>query len=122
MLKKTIAAVIAVAIVAIVATRSDPTPESLAVQMTIQVGGESRTHEVVMLAEHCGRVEAKAPAHEDFIMVCAHPSSQGMRMNVSWRTRNGTADYRVNTDVDATRGELVDFGGGAGTRFLLQYE
>ena len=107
---------------AFVATRCGSEPRSLAIHMMIEVDGQTRAHEVVMLEGECGRIEEKLPSHEDFAMVCAHRASDATLLDVSWRTRNGTAEYHLITDVLVNPGETVDFGGSAGTRFKLRFD
>jgi hypothetical protein len=99
------------------------TLQPLQIKLTVKSGSDTRTHELAIFDQGCNRVEEKGAAYEDDINVCTRPGPQGIFVEVSWRTRNGTSEYRTNSGtVIARKGGTFEVGRVNGTRFTLQMQ
>lgn len=99
------------------------TLQPLQIKLTVKSGADTRTHELAIFDQGCNRVEEKGAAYEDDINVCTRPGPQGIFVEVSWRTRNGTSEYRTNSGtVMARKGGTFEVGRVNGTRFTLQMQ
>lgn len=119
---KTLAAVTVLGLLATPAAAQPAPPprQPLAVKLTIKVNADTRTHELQIFDDGCGRIEDKSSAYEDEIKVCARPGATGFTIEVECRTRNGGTEYRANGSSVMKKGGRIELGRTGGTRFTLQ--
>lgn len=90
-------------------------------RLTVKVGSETRVHELSVFDQGCGHIEEKSGTYEDEIRVCARPAPQGVIVEVEWKTRNGSAEYKTSSGaVMARKNSKFEVGRTGGTRFTLQ--
>jgi len=98
-----------------------PQPQPLHVKLTVKVGAATRVHELAVFDTACNQVEEKTAAYEDEISVCTRPAPQGVYVDVSWKTRNGSNEYRTSSGtLMARKGSKFEVGRAGGARFGLQ--
>jgi hypothetical protein len=104
-----------------VAPKPAPAPLVSAVpiklDLTVKVGNDTRTHQLVIPEDSCGTVQDKATDHEDTIRVCSIIRPTGMKLEVDWSVRTGSSEYRTNWGAFVTRGTTLEVGRAGGVRF-----
>ncbi|MDB4962114.1 MAG: hypothetical protein JWP01_2113 [Myxococcales bacterium] len=88
-------------------------------ELTVKVGAETRTHQLVIPEDSCGTVQDKAAAYEDTIRVCTILRPTGMKLEVDWSVRTGPNEYRTSWGAYVTRGTTLDVGRTGAARFTL---
>jgi len=88
-------------------------------ELTVKVGTETRTHQLVVSADSCGHVQAKARDFEDDIRVCSVTRRDGAVLEASWKVRAKMNEYLVTWTAAVARGGIVETGSLDGARFTL---
>jgi hypothetical protein len=119
-MRKLVLPVTLFALAAPAAAQPAPPPTPLAVKLTVKAGNDTRTYDLSIFDQGCGRVEDKAGAYEDEFHVCSRPAAQGFLVEVQWRTRNGPTEVKMSSASVLKKGTKAELGRVAGTRFTLQ--
>jgi hypothetical protein len=92
-------------------------PASINIHFVVRTGAAARTHDVIVTADHrCAQASEKVSDHEDEIMVCASGEAQ---LDIDWRTRSGSSEYRSKASLVVERGKTAELGSGTGPRLAV---
>ena len=95
-------------------------PGTMRLELSVKTPATTRVHQLVVLDDKCSRVRDKNLDHEDEIQVCTHTKGPGLVVSVSWRVREGTAEYHISTDsVMARTGANLEVGRPGAVRLTL---
>lgn len=99
-----------------------PTPRTpYKLKLAVTDGSDNRVYEIVLVDDACGGVEERAGDRRDEVRVCAHASSQGVRLGVGWKLHTKTLDHEVNYEAVVAKGTPVEVGRTNGARFTLTW-
>ena len=95
------------------------TAPPMKLELTVKVGTATRTHQLVISEDSCGRVQEKTRDFEDEIQVCSVVKREGPRLEASWKVRAKMTEYMVSWTAAVARGGTVETGSADGARFTL---
>lgn len=95
--------------------------QSVRVALSIKVGADVRTHQLVISDEGCGLVKDRTAAYEDEVRICSRPAANGLLVEIDGTTRAGLAnEYRTRSEVVlARKGGAIEIGRAGGVRYAL---
>jgi hypothetical protein len=91
----------------------------LELQLTVKAGTSTRTHQLVISEDSCGRVQEKTRDFEDEIHVCSIVKRDGARLEANWKVREKMTEYHVSWTSVVARGGTVEVGRQGDVRFTL---